>query len=352
MHKKAFPDWLLGVSFAATWTWAVSVLVGMAILREQGLIPFFIWFSANVLAIPLFGWVSFKWPGLWNQTRRRLMRGIMSVMLVFAFWINMTGINTIGSEFNWFTATETRILAIAVGLFVWWMVSKSGVRWSVITDRFQWWLLYGSAILALILTIGGKGFAADVALKLGTYNTPRDWLLGLWTIPLLLTNPYVDGSFWLRARYAHSMKPYLWGFVMFFSYLSMVAILGILGPTPAATAMLYVVIFVASMSTMDSFASALHLTAGKRWGVLIGLVIILLWLPVSTFGLLDAWLAMFAWYPVIFALQVATYILEKRGVLQPLDAETLAARDAVQHIEDEKLIEDNAVTRPISVKAS
>lgn len=335
---KAFPDWLLGVSFAATWTWAVSVLVGMAILREQGIIPFFIWFTANVAAIPLFGYVSFRWPKLWDQTRRRFMRAIMSVMLIFAFWINMTGINTIGAEFNWFDPTTTRIMALAVAFFVWFMVARAGVRWSVITDRIQWWLLYGSAIAALVLTIGEKGFVTDVTLKLGTYTSPRDWLLGLWTIPLLLTNPYVDGSFWLRARYAKDMKPYLWGFIMFFSYLAMVAVLGLLKPTPAATVMLYVVIFIASMSTMDSFASALHLTAGKVKGIAIGLAIIVLWLPVSTLGLLDAWLAMFSWYPVIFGAQVVTYHLEKRGILEPLPQSTLDARDAVQEIENEQLV--------------
>jgi hypothetical protein len=59
---KAFPDWLLGVSFAATWTWAVSVLVGMALLREQGIIPFFVWFTANTATIPVFGWASRKYP--------------------------------------------------------------------------------------------------------------------------------------------------------------------------------------------------------------------------------------------------------------------------------------------------
>lgn len=335
---KAFPDWLLGISFASTWTWAVSVLVGMAILREQGIIPFFIWFTANVLAIPLFGVISFKWPGLWDQTRRRYMRVIMSVMLVFAFWINMTGITTIGKDFNWFEPNVNKAIAILVALFVWYMVAKAGVRWSVITDRVQWWLLYGSAILALIMTISGKGLTPDITLKMGSYASPRDWLLGLWTIPLLLTNPYVDGSFWLRARYAKDMKPYLWGFVMFFSYLSMVAVLGILNPTPAATIMLYIVIFIAASSTMDSFASALHLTAGKSRGILIGLIMIVIWIPVSTLGLLDAWLAMFSWYPFIFAAQVITYVLERRGVLAPLDRETLEARDAVQDIENEKLV--------------
>ena len=115
---KAFPDWLLGISFAATWTWAVSVLVGMALLREQGIIPFFTWFAANTAAIPVFGWVSRKYPGLWNQTRRLPMRAIMTVMLVFTFWINMTGIVVMGDTLKWFSSGVNKGIAIATGLFV------------------------------------------------------------------------------------------------------------------------------------------------------------------------------------------------------------------------------------------
>ena len=94
--KKQFPDWLLGVSFAATWTWAAAMLVGIGILESAGVIPFLIWFTANTAAIPVFGYVSRRWPGLWAQTRRLPMRVLMSVMLVFTIWFNMTGIQTAG----------------------------------------------------------------------------------------------------------------------------------------------------------------------------------------------------------------------------------------------------------------
>ncbi|MBI4234509.1 MAG: hypothetical protein HY686_08720, partial [Chloroflexi bacterium] len=72
------------------------------------------------------------------------------------------------------------------------------------------------------------GFTLDATLKWGSYSTPRDWLLGLWTVPLLLTNPFIDGTFWHRARYADPMRPYWWGFAMFFSCLCLVAALGLL----------------------------------------------------------------------------------------------------------------------------
>jgi hypothetical protein len=150
-----------------------------------------------------------------------------------------------------------------------------------------------------------------------------------------LTNPFIDGTFWHRARYADSMRPYWWGFAMFFSYLCFVALLGLLGATPLAMAFLFVVVYFAANSTMDSAASALQLTAGRKLGIVLGLAMIALWVPMSSIGLLDAWLAMFIWFPVLFAWQVATYLLERRRVLRPPSAESLAARDALPLIESE-----------------
>jgi hypothetical protein len=286
-----------------------------------------------VSAIPVFGCLSRKYPNLWNQTRRWPMRVIMTLMLVFTFWINMTGIVVMGDTLKWFSSDVNKGIAIVTGLFVWAMVARSGIRWSILSDRVQWWALYGAVILALLVTIFQDGLTMDATLKWGSYSTPRDWLLGLWTVPLLLTNPFIDGTFWHRARYADSMGPYWWGFGMFFSYLCFVALLGLLGATPMAMALLYVVVYFAANSTMDSAASALQLTAGKKMGILLGLAMIALWVPISSIGLLDAWLAMFVWFPILFAWQVGTYLLERRRVIRPPSAESLSARDALPPIE-------------------
>jgi hypothetical protein len=90
---------------------------------------------------------------------------------------------------------------------------------------------------------------------------------------------------------------------------------------------------------MDSAASALQLTAGKKLGIILGLGMIALWIPLASIGLLDAWIAMFVWFPFIFLWQVVTYILERRGILQPPTEESLAARDALPLIRGERAAE-------------
>lgn len=337
--KKAFPNWLLGVSFAATWTWAAAMLVGASILKEAGIIPFFIWFAANTTAIPFFGWASRKWPKLWDQTRRKPMRGLMSIMLIFTLWFNMTGIQVAGNGVSWLQALPagtTSMIPLIVAALVWLATRKGGIRWSVVSDRVQWTLELGSVLLmAAIVVIERGGFIIQPGLKWGSYTNLRGWILGLWTVPLLLSNPFLDGTFWHRAAYAEDMKPYWWGYGMFMAYLIGVAVIAFVGWTPLASVILFTVIFFASFSTLDSCTAALQLTAGKSLGNIIGLLAVPGWLLIARIGLLDAWSLMFVWYPFLFAIQIVTYALERRGVIPGVDAQAVAARDALPLIEAE-----------------
>lgn len=328
--KKGFSDILLGVSFAASWTWAVAMLVGISIMRESGIIPFLIWFAANTAAIPFFGWLSRKLPWLWDQTRRPLMRVLMSIMLIFTIWINMTGILTAGNTAKILTPNLLKTFAIVILLLVWFATLKRGIRWSIFSDRIQWALELGSVFVIMIMClVESKGFHIAPGLKLGTYSGLRSWIMGFWTIPLLLSNPFLDGTFWHRAAYAKSMKPYWWGYGMFMVYLLCVVVVALVGLTPIASTIMFFVIFFASFSTLDACTAGLQLTAGKKVGNIVGFISAFGWIPVSMLGLLDAWVAMFVWYPFLFAIQIITHVLEAKRILKPMSDETLKARDAL-----------------------
>ena len=146
-------------------------------------------------------------------------------------------------------------------------------------------------------------------------------------MPLLLTNPFIDGSFWQRKRYADSMRPYWWGFAMVLSYLCVIAVLGLLGPTHLALVCLFAVVFFACIPTVDSSLSAILFGAGRKVSILVGIAAVGLWYTVSSIGLLTLWAAMFSWYPLMFAWQVLTYHLEKRQFMKLPLAKSLAARD-------------------------
>lgn len=348
--KTAFPDWLLGVSFAATWTWAAAMLVGIGILEDAGIIPFFVWAAANVAAIPFFGWASQRWPALWDQTRRLPMRAVMTLMLIFTLWFNLTGIRTAAEQTGWFagmTVNWLTVIPIVTLLAVWLATFYGGIRWSVASDRVQWTLELGAvvAMLALVIYEHG-GIAVRPGLKWGSYTDLRGWILGLWTVPMLLGNPFLDGTFWHRAAYAKSMRPYWWGFGMFAVYLACVTGIAFMGLTPLATGLLFGVIFFASFSTLDSCTAALQLTAGRNLGNALGLLAAPGWLLAAPLGLLDLWTAGMVWVPFIAGAQALTYVLQRRGAIAPPPVHTLAARDALPLIESSHIVTAESVASP------
>ena len=160
---------------------------------------------------------------------------------------------------------------------------------------------------------------------------------------MLLANPFLDGTFWHRAAYAKDMRPYWWGFGMFAVYLTCVAGIAFMGLTPIATGVLFGAIFFASFSTLDSCTAALQLTAGRNLGNALGILGGFAWLFVAPLGLLDLWAAGMVWVPVVFAIQIATYILQRRGAIAPPPPDTLAARDALPLIEDAQIVAAEAV---------
>ena len=247
---RPITPWGMGISIAATYTWAASVLVGVAMLREAGIIPFILWFLANTSAIPLFGYITLRWPGLWNASRRLPFRVIMTGFLFFILWFNMSGIVWMNEQLGQLSTGWSQLIAIGTALGLWALISRGGIRWSILTDIPQWFLLAGAVVVALIITVVQNGFAVDTTLRWHSYDTVKGTLLGIWSVPLLLTALFMDGMFWQRARYIRGMRPYAIGYFLFTGYLVLVGVLSFLSITPLAMTVLFVLVYFASQSTM------------------------------------------------------------------------------------------------------
>lgn len=323
----------MGMSIAASYTWAAAIIVGLSMLKEQGIIPFVLWFLANTTAVILFGWVVIKWPGIYLATRYIPFRVINSIILLFILWFNMTGIVWVNSITGWLPDTGAKILAIGTAVVLWVIISKGGIKWSIITDQFQWFLLAGGCAIALLITLFSGGFILEPGLQLGILSTGRDWLMAFWSVPLLLTALFLDGMFWQRARYIKTIKPYAIGYGLFTIYLFLVAGLGFFVIPPAAMAVVFVVVYFSSQSTMDSVLSGMHHQMTKKWGMVTGAIAIGVWLLVSGIGILDLWMVFFGWFPLLFIGLIVTYILLRRGKIPPPSLKAILAEDALPDLE-------------------
>jgi hypothetical protein len=283
---KNYSDLVLGVSMAATWTYAVSVVVGMAYLQTKGILPYAIWGMANVMAIPLFGYVVRRWKGLWHSIHHRLYLVAMAAYLFPVVWVNLQGMYemTLKTGLN-----ETAVLwgVLGIGLLIMGLIGIGGLQWSILSDQGQWILLMVGVPAALIWTLLSPAKEAP-QLFLGLGNVPF-W--GLWGATVLLASPFISAMQVERAKEATSMKPFWIAGGVFAVYLGMLGITGAVALNPVSTALLAVIVLMASTSTLDSAASGLQYTTRRKAGIALGIVAVVTWPLVVKMGLLNLWAA-------------------------------------------------------------
>ncbi|MEG0146686.1 MAG: hypothetical protein RR739_11535, partial [Clostridia bacterium] len=89
---KADPTLYYAMSIAATWAGVGSLMNGITMVREYGIIPFLIWALGNTLACVVFGVFAPMIPKLRDVFRTKPMRLIVGLMCVFQIWLSMNGI--------------------------------------------------------------------------------------------------------------------------------------------------------------------------------------------------------------------------------------------------------------------
>jgi len=52
-----------------------------------------------------------------------------------------------GDTLEWFSHGGNVAIAISSGVLLWLATGRWGIHWSVVSDRVQWWGLYGAMLL-------------------------------------------------------------------------------------------------------------------------------------------------------------------------------------------------------------
>ncbi|PIU57549.1 MAG: hypothetical protein COS88_00770 [Chloroflexi bacterium CG07_land_8_20_14_0_80_51_10] len=247
---KSYSDLVLGVSMAATWTYAVSVVVGMAYLHHR----------LYVLAM-----TAYLFPVVWVN-----LQGMYEMTL-------KTGLN------------QSLVLwgVIGLGLLIMGLIGIGGLRWSILSDQGQWALLMLGVPAALVWTLLAPAREAQ-NLFLGLGNVPF-W--GLWGATVLLASPFISAMQIERAKEATNMKPFWIAGGVFAVYLGLLGVTGAAALNPVSTALLAVIVLMASTSTLDSAASGLQYTARRKMGIILGLIAVATWPLVVKLGVLNLWAA-------------------------------------------------------------
>ena len=276
---------VLGVAMAAAWAWGVSLMVGLTVIAEKGVVPFLIWATMNSLTLPIFGIVIRKLDTLQDLSKNSIFKWYMGSVQLFSIWAQMQAVYEASKSAQISNGIALGI-AIASGLFFTILTSKNGINRSITTANIQWFIsILGIITLILIGIINGETVNHNIGNQSGI-----NWALYTWLI--LFCGPYVDLNGWQKARIALEEKRYnafnIAG-LTFGIYMLLVFILSSFVRVPSMSYILLLVAFLVATDTLVANTAALQELRGQKFGLILGLIAVCSWILIHKFGLLALW---------------------------------------------------------------
>lgn len=277
---------------AASWSWGVSAVVGISVLHGLGFGAFAVWTAANILAVPLFGFVASRLPTLRPLLKSRPAVLAMILIQVFAFWMNMQGVYEVGTgntalqTATLLPPTLTTVALVVLALGIVGFIHRTGFEGSVSTDKGQYALQLGACILIVLVAL----FLGAQRPTISTTGV-SGYQWAVWAGLGLLSGPFLDAQQWQRLE-ATDTAASLWAGGWFAVYMVAVAGAGaVLSETaPLLTALLLVVALAVGTSTMDSAAAALqYLLTSRRASLVVAALAVLIWPLTHSLGVLGIW---------------------------------------------------------------
>lgn len=287
-NKSSF---FYAMSLAASWAWGTSLVVGMQTIQEKGIIPFLIWAIANSLALPLFGFIAYRIPNLSKVVNSKIVTFFTTIVMVFCLWIQMNAIYQYLNNLNFITDIASKIISIAIMIFMVIALYKDGLVKSIFIDNPLWFLCYALLFVLLIL---GFVFQVERYSLVSVVNKKEiSWALNSCII--LFSGPIMCIQNWQMAeklKAENKMKAHYTAGLLFALYMAFVGCLGYFHFNGIMNIILVLVVLCVSLSTADAAIVGLQKIAGKKNGVIIALIAIALWNFVSSMGVMELWTTM------------------------------------------------------------
>lgn len=293
IHK---PSLYYSMSIAATWAGVGSLIVGIQMAQDYGIIPFLLWALGNTLACIVFGIFAPTIPKLRDVFRSKPMHFIVGSMCIFQIWLNMNGIQTIFRDTP-LTGTFGMVLAYAVAIFFIFLLIRFGMIRNVLTDNASWISVYAVAFVLTIAAIIYSHGNMNI-LPLGLDQIPAGIEKCLLLLPGAFLYPYFfeildyndhneDGTRKIDVRWAFINGGLLFGAYLIFTFLLAWTNFG-----PVLNIVKAFLITLVAVSTISSFLYSVYITFGRTLGIFINIATVATWQMLIPMGVLGVWTLM------------------------------------------------------------
>ena len=279
---------------AATWAGGNSLIIGLTIAKENGIIPFLLWAVANMLAPIIFGLLALKIPKFQKTMESKPIMFFLTIICIFQIWLQMNNIQSTLVGTQYVSNIVAIIITLAIAIFFILLFLKDSFPRNVVTDNYSWWFVYVLIILLMICAYISSGGEIN-SLQLGLDKVER----GIKDAILLLPGAFAYPVFWKMLRYNEknedSIKKikiercFIFGGLLFGLYLLFVLALAFVTFNPVLEIIKAFLIVVIATSTLSSFLYSLHCFAGKKIGIILSCLTIITWQIFIPLGVLNMW---------------------------------------------------------------
>ena len=318
------PSWYYSMSIAATWAGVGSLMVGIQMAQNFGIVPFLLWAFGNIMACIVFGIFAPMIPKLREVFCSKAMRFVIGVMCMFQVWVNLNGIYTI---FIPTPLTGTFGMSIAylsaVGFII--LLLRFGMIRNVLTDNMSWSAVYG---VGLLLTIGAIIYSRGNMITLSWGVESATMQDGLQKCILLAAGPFLYPYFFEILNYnehnedgtqkINVRRAFVMGGLLFGAYLIFTFLLAWTNFNPLLNTIKAILITLVALSTVSSFLYSIYITFGRKIGIIVNAACVALWQLLIPMGVLGVWtlMASIRIYIVIGGIlfAIAWRLIEKKRV--------------------------------------
>lgn len=289
--KDKNSKFVYSMSLAASWAWGTSLVVGMELIQTKGYLPFLIWAIANSLAIPLFGFLTYKIPNLKKIIESKIVAIFMIIVSIFCLWIQLNAIYQYLGNLSIFSDIIIKAICILIMIALTLFLYKDGLIKSIFLDNPLWYVCY---LILFILVI--YGVLSDIELYNIKYlNNKSEILWALNSCFILFSGPFMSLQNWQMAeklKMENKMSSHYIAGLLFSLYMILVAVLAHFKFDGVMNILLVLVVICVAFSTADAAIVGMQKLSGKKIGTLISIVSIIAWLFVIPLGVMGLWTTM------------------------------------------------------------
>lgn len=290
---KENPSLYYSMSIAATWANAGSLINGMAMSHDYGILPFLLWALGNTLACIVFGLLAPAIPKLREVFRSRPMKIIVGLMCPFQCWVSMNGIQSVFADTD-LGGKFGIAVALLFAVFFVVLLFRFGMVRNILTDHVSWALVYvlvvGVTAAAIVASHGNM-----LHLAWGAENIGAGVKNCLLLIPGAFLYPYYfeildyndrneDGTARINVR-----RAFVNGGLLFGVYLVFIFVMSWTSFSPALNIAKAVLVTLIAISSLSSFQYSIYLVFGRKLGLAVNVAAVALWQFLIPLGVLGAW---------------------------------------------------------------